>query len=311
MVGGVMLPSSEALAFGQQWRPAPGAVVNQQRVGMAHMPRTSRFARVPNFRPAVRPTTTVYVRQQPYRPNYRPSRISPPTYAMPARTFPQTRYYAQTRSPMGGWGQPFGGFAQMWQRQMPMFGNRFASGPAPRSWNGAQMPRRTVPSYAGQRFEARAIPPTKRFRPKAGLAMAPPSPRAWRPVQAQQPVLVSRRVAGWASGHVSAPSQSGYRGARSAWKPMPRAAERMVSNQRNAFGGQTLAHWRPQSSVPSRSWRPDDAFRPAGYGRLAAESVPVAARSSIDTGAESAKLPGWATTYESASNATCTWCSGS
>ena len=316
LVGSALFANAEALAFGQQWRPAPG-------YGAGTVGSINRVANMPSFRPSTLarqslPRPYSQIEQRPYRQrSYRPApqrfagwqghpqpRVTNP-YALGLH-LPQPGYFAAAYPPPG-WGMPFTGKAQPWGRPppVPLFARQYAWRPAEQPW----VARAPVPQPEDD-YRARMAPRFVAYRP-AGPAYAPP-PGSWRPpvwqAPANRPQLTYRSrvpqhpVYAWgqhASLSASRPAASAVQANRVAGPdPVP-----------VGLGG---GYWRPHASAPAAEWRTGRPFRPKQYGRSLAAKQESASRTSQGLGFTRDNLPGWVTTYQdSGYESSCGWCSGS
>jgi len=311
---GALLPTGEALAFGQQWRPAPG-------FGAARIGSHDRVANTPSFRPhsAARPTiqrSFNRVQQRPYRQHsYQPWPHQPPFYA--AQRYPAYRggaapvgggFYPQLphaqavgyRAP--GWSAPFAGMMQPWGLQMPMFTRQFAWRPADQPWRT----RNVMPRYAQPQYRVRAaVPQQVGFR--TGNPAYVPVAGSWRP--AVRPQYAYQRY-GSRPQVMATGLQPGFRAAHSRNYSVP-GARRIAGADPVPLQTGWVGHWRPQAGMPAAAWHTKRSFRPQAYGRSVAEKVDVASRRERSDFTRD-NLPGWVTTYQDSGHEdACSWCSGS
>lgn len=314
MLGSILLPKGEALAFGQQWRPAPG-------FAPAQAGSFNRIAKMPSFRPQTVARPAMYPRhsqsqQRPPRQLRYQGASYPPRFAAwqgyPARPgaaapypggfFPQPGSFA-AGYPGAGWGTPFAPMAQPWGHQPPMFARQFAWRPAGQPWL-AQAPTAQRPQY-----RARMAPKMAGYG-RSGSAYTLPAGN-WRPVVRPAPAIrpyyaYQRYVA---RPPVYAPVQRPmFRIARPAAYHAPGVRVAGLNPVQAAGRG----YWRPQARVPAGSWNSSRPFRPQAYGRSLAVKQPPASRDNEAQGFNRDNLPGWVTTYQdSGYEDSCTWCGGS
>ena len=317
MVGSTLLAHADALAYGQQWRPAPGYAA--AAVGL-----NNRIANMPNFRPSTSARQSRHrpysrIEQRPYRQRtYRPApqqfagwqRYPLPGAANPYSLglhLPQPGYFAATY-PGPGWGMPlpFTGMAQSWrQPPVPLFARQYAWRPARQLW--------LAPAPVSQAVDYRVrMAPTFAGHGPAGLAYAPPA-GSWRPPVWQAPA--SRPQLSY-RGHVTqhpyhaAGQQTAFGTVRPAvpWVPGDRVAGPNTGPV--GLGGR---YWRPHAAAPAASRHSGRPFRPREYGRSLAAGKEAASRTGQDLGFTRDSLPGWVTTYQDGSGyeSSCGWCSGS
>ena len=307
LVGGLWLPLDEALAFGQQWRPAPGYGVGSG----ANLRPTSN---VPAFRPhsAARPAIA---RRLP--------RVGPPAYPQYPYAGRLTPHFAPRqgaplwsygRSPVGGFmpppghlaavypqaalSRPFVPAASPWGWQMPMFTRQFGWRPARQPWVAQ------TPAPRWQDYRSRITPPAVQQRPVRTAYV--PAAGSWRPTapgaaSPRQFIARSPAHAGIQRPIFRLPSQT----------LNPAQSTRLVA----AVAAQPVApqhYWRPQVGEQAgirRSWQ---AFRPSDYGRRPPRGNRLAARGGEDGGLPRGGLPGWVTTHDyDIVEDSCNWCSGS
>ena len=302
LVGGSLLPLDEALALGQQWRPAPGfAPGNGANFG--------RAANVPGFRPfsAARPT----IARKPLgmgRAAYAP-RPYGGYHAQPyasRQVYPTGRYRLP---PMGGFMPPPGYMAATyarsawappltpmvslspWGQQMPLFARQYGWRPAHHPWVAQ------APAPRWQAYRARVTPRAAQVRPARAAYL--PAAGSWRPA-----ALDARRFAARSPAYT--PTQ----------RPMYRsghpASQARGAHSTGAGGAPPRNYWRPQVAVQAGAKPSAQAFRPRGYGRRPPAEAQLAARGSEGGGFTRDGLPGWVTTYQNdAVEGSCNWCSGS
>lgn len=319
LVGSTLFANADALAYGQQWRPAPG-------YGAAAAGSNNRIANMPNFRPSTltrqsRHRPYSQIEQRPYRQrSYRPApqRFAGwQGYPLPGATnpyslnpyslglhLPRPGYFAAAY-PVRGWGMPFTGMAQPWrQPPVPLFARQYGWRPAQQPWVAR------APVSQGDDYRASMAPTFVGYRP-AGPAYAPPA-GSWRPPVWQAPA--SRPQLSY-QGHVTQHpdyargQQTALRTVRPAvpWVPGNRVAGRNPVPV--GLGG---GYWRPHAAASAASWHSGRSFRPQGYGRSLAAKKEAASRTSKDSGFTRDNLPGWVTTYQdSGYESSCGWCYGS
>jgi hypothetical protein len=314
LAGSTLFANADALAYGQQWRPAPG-------FGAAAVGSSNRTANMPNFRPSTlarqsRPRPYSQIEQRPYRQrSYRPApqRFAGwQGYPLPGATnpyalglhLPQPGYFAAAY-PGPGWGMPVTRMAQPWrQPPVPLFARQYA-------WRAAQQPWvARAPVSQGDGYRVRMAPTFVGYRP-AGPAYAPPA-GSWRPPVWQAPA--SRPQLSY---HSHATQQRGYAAGQQAALRTVRPAVPWVPGNRVAgrnpvpvgLGG---GYWRPNAAAPAAPWHSGRSFRPQEYGRSLAAKKEAASRTGQDLGFTRDNLPGWVTTYQdSGYESSCGWCSGS
>ena len=300
LVGGILLPLDEAMAFGQQWRPAPGfAPGNGANFG--------RAANVPGFRPfsAARPAiarkplsmTRAAYAPRPYGGySERPfaSRQAYPTgsYRLPpmAGFMPPPRHMAAAY-PQSAWGPPFTPMVSPWGQQMPVSARQFGWRPAHHPWVAQ------APAPRWHDYRARVTPRAAQVRPARAAYL--PAAGSWRPA-----ALPAQRFA--ARSPTYAQSQ----------RPMLTSGG-LTNQTRGVYPTGTAAapprdYWRPQVAAQTGAKPAGQAFRPRGYGRRPPVEAQLAARGSEGGGFTRNGLPGWVTTYRNDTvEGSCNWCSGS
>jgi hypothetical protein len=301
LLGATALPGS-ALAFGQQWRPAPGHMPN-------NMPRYQRVANVPNFRPSYSAAPSRYRgyghaspgmprEQQGMAAQYaRPGHAtrSPAAYGMPYGYAP-----VQRMAPMvaPGWrGAPVSAMAQGWRPHAAGYPQQYGWQPQVQPWAA---PRYAAPQpYAAAHYQTRWAPPVQSaWQPPQHHAAAAPSYRTWRPV---------------------APAP-GYHAPARMPQPAPVAAAVWMMDPASGTAAMLPAggpgsYWRP-ALVADHGVPPTSSFRPSGYGRSQPDRGWIASQGIASQrgvyGATRDRLPGWATTHaDDPVLDDCTWCGGS
>lgn len=292
---GGLFSSADALAFGQQWRPA-------QAYGPSYAPHYQRVANMPNFRPslATRPARLAARPQQARRTSWG-------AYRGASRGLNRaTAYYPAAPMPAAyrHWGQPQMAMVRPMQQQVPYYARQFAwrpSAPAQMRYQQARQPLQAQqPTYG-----VRVTPVNPGFRPHGGYAQLAPVMGGWRPAT-QSLSARSQRYAQPAPTYRRA-SRSAYPAVAGNW---PAARPNFVTAPAVRAAVPAGGQWRPSLATAQTNWQVDRSFRPAGYGK----SKP-AERLLTDNLAGSAAraLPGWVTTYQdsSASADACYWCNGS
>lgn len=304
---GSLLPTGEAMAFGQHWRPAPG-------FGPAQGHNYGGVANMPNFRPRTVARSLNYQRfgrvqprpslrrghWQPYAPQMgfwpgRPAFDSAPRYA--AAPYPPPQLAPMGYLP-GGWANRRTGFAPAWQPPTPLFARQYAWRPVGQPWVAQTRPAR----QPKPRYQVRMAPQMVGFRPTAPGYAAPAS--GWRP--ATHPAAGMPQQYGQQRHVYQAPVRAGSRGLRTgSMRPpgWPMSGARVAGpNPAPVVNG----YWRPGFVVPAAAMPPGVTFRPVAYGR--SEAV---ARDRRGSEATRDKLPGWVTTYQDTGfDDPCGWCSG-
>lgn len=304
LVGGILLPLDEAMAFGQQWRPDPA-------YGPGNGANFRQTANVPSFRPhsAARPAIARDALSM-RRPAYAQRRYGgyPAPYFAPRQVYPMGRMYQV--GPMGGflpppghlaaaypqsaWAPSFVPVASPWGQRMPLFARQFHWRPARQPWMAQ------APAPRWQDYRARATPWTAQQH--SVRAAYPPAAGSWRPaaVPAQHfavrsPAYAQFQRPRFGSGGLANPVRSMRSVGVAAPPPvMPRS------------------YWRPQVAAQPGTRSSVHAFRPNGYGRRPSAGARLAARGSGGGGFTRDGLPGWVTTYQDAAvEDPCNWCSGS
>jgi len=301
LIAGILLPPDEAMAFGQQWRPAPGFVPgNGTNFG--------RAANVPGFRPfsAARPVIArkpLSMRRAAYAPRpygsyyaqpYASRQVYPPGgYRLPPMGgFMPPPGHMAAAYPQSAWAPPFTPMVSPWGQQMPMFTRQFGWRPAQHPWV-AQAP---APSW--QDYRARVTPRAAQPRP-ARAAYLPPAAGSWRPATlpaqrfaARSPAYTRTQGAMYSSGYPASQARGAY--------------------STGATAAPARNYWRPQVAAQTGAKSSAQAFRPRGYGRRSPAGAQLAARGSEGGGFTRDGLPGWVTTYQNdAVEGSCHWCSGS
>lgn len=306
LIGSSAMMSSDASAFGQQWRPAAAYPASQ---AFADRRVTShRIANVPSFRPrsvsrdrhySATPTLNRYRAAQRFA-NVAPARHA---YRMPSPVpvaQPVNNYAVAQGWPGMMWSNPFTQMVRAWQAPMPMPSRQFAWRPAEQPWRARQsvsyswpyQPERPMAAvqYGQQRIHA--SPSGNRFAQNP-YAHNRWGGQVWRPANR----VVSQRAY---------PNDPRLVAARS-----PTVQTFVHAPQRPPVGAvnNPRGHWRPAGAAVAAAYPADRGFRPATYGksRLAAAEAQPSARS------QSQKLPGWVTTYQEPGGMLdgCYWCSGS
>lgn len=310
-----MLPAGEALAFGQQWRPAPG-------FGPAQMGSYTRIANTPNFRPHGAARPTMYRSFSRSQRSYQPRSYQPRPYQDRLVAAQQHRMYRGAFPPGGGflpqqprmtaagypapgWSTPYPQMVQPWGFQIPMFARQFAWRPAEQPW----IARNPMPRQAQPQYRVRSVPQTVGFRP-TGPAAAPVV-GSWRP--AVRPVPVVRPQHGYQRYAARPPITPAGREAM--FRTAPRDSHPVPGPH---FAGLDRApvqvgpgYWRPQAALPAAAWQQHGHFRPQAYGRRVVEKAQVAS-AKAQTRFTRDNLPGWVTTYQdSGYEGSCSSCSGS
>lgn len=280
------MAAGSALAFGQQWRPAPGFAMAQpyQRVaaGQAFRPRGSVPAGYQRFD---------RIQQRPQRsapwPTYLPHMGDP---RMGGAFYPPPQF-ARTNPAYAGWPRPMDHAGQFWPQQAPPFTRQFGWQPSGNPWI-ARMPT-AMPQQPRYRYPVN--PQTAGFRP-AGPGYEPPR-GGWRPMQPPGPSMPLNYV-----------YQSGvYNAGR---EPVPGAAR--MPGVHSLPVAAARPYWRPELRNQATAWQSGSTFRPLAYGRGTAADVKVATRSEDGRAFTRDNLPGWVTTYqEAADRDSCSWCGGS
>ncbi len=305
VLGGSLLSSAEALAFGQQWRPA-------QAYGAAYTPHYQRVANMPNFRPrlvaqaapraagrlaSLRPQQRRSLRWNGYREG-----ASRGLNRDVAR-YPAAPVYTPMPAAYRGWGQPYVAMVRPMQQQVPHFARQFAwrpNVPEQARYQPARQPLQPrQPTYG-----VRAVPVSPGFRPQGGYARVAPVMGGWRPAT-QSLSARSQRYAQHAPAYRPA-SRSAYPTLAGNWPARYPAAAAPAAYAPVAAGG----HWRPSVASTQTNWQADRSFRPAGYGKTRhAEKL----LTDNAAGSGTRALPGWVTTYQdsSAMADACYWCNGS
>lgn len=314
LVGSTLFAHADALAYGQQWRPAPG-------YGAAAVGSNNRIANMPNFRPSTlarqsRHNPYRQIEQRPYRQrSYRPAHqrfAGWQGYPLPRATnpyslglhLPQPGYFAAAY-PGPGWGMPFTGMAQPWrQPPVPLFARQYAWRPAAQPWVAR------APVSPRDDYRVRVAPEFVGYRP-AGPAYAPPA-GSWRPPVWQAPA--SRPQLSYQSHVVQHPVYAA--GQQPAWSTVRPAAPPVPGNRVAGPNpvpvGLVGGYWRPHAAAPAASRHSGRPFRPQEYGRSLAAKKEAASRTSQNFGFTRDSLPGWVTTYQdSGYESSCGWCSGS
>ena len=303
LLGSILYSGGQALAFGQQWRPAPGYAT-------APAGSFNRVAKMPNFRPRNLTRTGKHrsynqIAQRPYRPRsyrglaqprrlaalqaYRRPQINPPYFAglHPAHAYPAA-------FPGPAWGMPFTAITQPWGQPLSPFPRQFA-------WRSAGQPWITrVPPSREPRYRARRAPAMAGNR-HARARIAPPA-GSWRPTPAMAPRFIhQRRLA-------QQPLGVGGRGSRSAAQTSP---DTRIAGLNPSSVGTRHVSWRPQSGTAVSPLRRGQPFRPQDYGRSMGATKALAAREQEAVYTRDG-LPGWVTTYDdSVSGGSCSWCGDS
>lgn len=320
--------ATQAVAAGQQWRPAmfgyqvaSGQPYGQQRP-------YQRVANLPAFRPPARQMPT------------RVSRAGPERY----RT---TAYRGSSHHVGRGWGDPSASRTHATAGRVSVAGfrsahPRYAQGrrgyaaPAPtmlqpKPWQNApgswrQMPvagHRSGMAMAGSAWRpSRQQPPGHLPWPgRADLQAALPADAMQRPVQRS----IQQRGFGWRPvGHpaITAGQRAGlsapFAYSRPYSTPMARGVDGMhwgrarVSPQyRHANQAPRKNVWRSGVIVQTRPQSQAEHFRPAGYGRNTGVDDRVASNEVAVPSYRNAGLPGWATTHNEDQAGYCHGCSGS
>ena len=287
LVGGAFLPTSQAHAFGQQWRPT-----------VAHAPTQStryrRVANVPSFRPhatapsprysAPRAVSTPPVMQ----PMVAMRPMTPPAYSRPV--YPRAGYGTPNMwSAMPMWSNPFTQMAQAWQYPMPMHPRQYAWRPAEQPW----LSQRVRPEMRRDRYINPTPPVDYRSRSRlsavSGIGRAP----VWRETRWS---AASARIAPWR------PALATYRSV-----PGRFDQRRPVPASQMAAAGMQRGYWRPDQGALAKRIAGSNNFRPVAYGR-----APAIERLSSRQRVADRQLPGWVTTYRDAGDPlACDWCGGS
>jgi hypothetical protein len=314
LVGGTLFAHADALAYGQQWRPAPGYAA-------AAVGSNNRIANMPNFRPHTSARQSRHrpysrIEQRPYR--QRTHRPAPQQftgwqgYPLPGAAnpyslglhLPRPGYFAATY-PGPGWGMPFTGTAQPWrQPPAPMFARQYAWRPAQQPWVAR------APVSQADDYRVRMAPTFVGYRP-AGPAYAPPA-GSWRPPVWQAPAARPQLSN---QSHVTQHPYyaAGQQGASTTVRPaVPWVPGSRVAGPNPAPVGLGGGYWRPHAAAPAASRHPGGPFRPHGYGRSLAAKKEAASRTNQELGFTRDNLPGWVTTYQdSGYESSCGWCYGS
>lgn len=308
-----MLPVGEALAFGHQWRPAPGFLPAQ---GQAYRPA----ANMSGFRPgaAVRPAYAQPLNRMQQRP-YPQRTLQWPIrqqgayaqgYRMPpvgsphaAGFYPPQWQFAPPGYAFQGGVSPSASQARIRPGRPPMFAQQYAWRPAGLPW----VAQRARPEWPQQRKQAQVRMPPQMvgFRP-AGTGYPAPA-GAWRPAvrpaPSMHPQYAYQRYDHRAPGYTPDRRPMFRSGRPPAW-PMPDARVASLSPAPMA-----QPYWRPAPAAAA-AWHRDTSFRPAAYGRPMAGGP--ASRDRDRSTATRDSLPGWVTTYrETDTMGSCGWCSGS
>jgi hypothetical protein len=288
LVAGTFLPTSQAQAFGQQWRPTVAAAPAQGK-------GFRRIANVPSFRPHVSSAGPHFrapptVRSRPVsQPMVAMRPVAPPAY--PRRSYRREGQAAPSAwSSMPMWSNPFTQMAQIWPNPMPMYPSQFAGRPVERPWI-SQYARPQQPS----RHRLVNPAPLNEYRPRNSLSAVYGAGQApvWR--QAHQAAITPRPVPTRAV-------RGGYASVPGRFTP-PRAAR----VPQFAAAGMPRGYWRPDQAAMTPRFARSDPFRPATYGRTASRD-----RLPTQQGTVAQELPGWVTTHPDAGNLRiCEWCNGS
>ena len=308
LVGGTLLPADEALAFGQQWRPAPG-------YGVGNAMNFRRTSSGPSFRPhsAARPAIARHVRsvRQPIYPRA-PYGGYFARHSAPWRGSPAWRYgvspmgdympppgYLAAAYPQPGWARPFAPAISPWGQQMPMFTRQFGWRPARQPWVAQ------VPAPRWQDYRSRVTPRVAQQRP-VRTAYAPAA-GSWRPAA----------VPGVAGPRQFAEHSPAYARLQ---RPMFRSSGQQSNPANGAWPVAGVAkppvvsrnYWRPQVAAQYGSRPSMQAFRPSDYGRRPPRGTRLVARGGEGGSLSRDGLPGWVTTHDyDAVEDSCNWCGGS
>jgi hypothetical protein len=311
-LGGTFFTAGDALAFGPQWRPAPGT-------GPAYGRDYGGAANLPSFRPraVVRPVSYRpygHIQQRPSRsiaqPRPYPQRVAlaqsgPASYAQPgyAAAYQSRPQFIPAGYAPWGWAPPgAAGFVPAWQP--PPFARQYAWRPAGQPW--AVRPMAAAPQR--RHHEVWTAPQMARFRPVGPQHLAPAGNwRPWSRPVAGVPQQFGVQGHGYRAPGIAGNQRFGFRPARPPVLAVPGAQ----------FAGPSAApmvggYWRTGSAAPSRSWNPGASFRPLAYGRDPARAAKVAVRDGKASRFGTGTLPGWVTTYqETEYGGSCSWCNGS
>jgi hypothetical protein len=311
LVGSILFVHTDALAFGQHWRPAPG-------YGAAGS--LNRVANMPSFRPSTTGRQSLHrpyiqLERRPYRP--RSHRLSSQRftgwqgYPLPHATnayalglhLPQPGYFAGA-NPGPGWGMPFAAMAGQWRQPLPLFARQYAWRPATQPWVAR------APVYPRYDYRERTAPGFVEYG-SAGPVYANPAGR-WRPPVRQAPA--SRPQLSYQS-HVAQPPHNPKRqrpGFHTVRPAVPPVSGNRVAGRNPMPGARGGGYWRPNVTAPVAARRSGWPFRPQEYGRSLAAEKEAPSRGSQDRGFARDGLPGWVTTYrDSGDGGSCDWCYGS
>lgn len=314
LVGSALLWGQAAVAFGQQWRPAPMAPT------MGAKPTPWQLANRPNFRPHGTPmigvvgwsgpNTTSRAQPRGFRPRAPLIEIRPRPHrraaarvpAMPHYYAPRPRYIAAPMS-ASAWMPPPMPFAPGWQRPVGGSVPHFAWQPMVTAPPALRYPPPVTSRAAYRVAPWQPTPTAGMFRPRDGFSQTAPAPMRWRPVAAAG--LVHQQPA-----RLAPPTQQGWRydHRRPVWRSQTIAQPLRVSAASPRHIGP--AGWRAQ---PMRPMQPPVDFRPPAYGRSNPDNPRfAAARDRSLAAARAGALPGWATTYDDTrDDLACGWCNGS
>ena len=287
LVVGMFLPTSQAQAFGQQWRPTVAAAPAQTTGDRG-------VVNVPSFRPHVSAAGPRYrssrtARSRPVvQPMVAMRSMTPIAYPRPA--YQRVRHAAPSAwSSMPMWSNPFAQMAQIWQNPMPMYPSQFAWRPVEQPWISEyarpQPPRHRWPNPA----------PMDEYRPRNSLSAVHATDQApvWR--QAHPAAATPRFVPSPAVRVGYAPVAGGFAPPHAARVPQFAAA------------GMQRGYWRPDQAAMAPTFARSDQFRPATYGRTISPG-----RLPTQQGTFAQELPGWVTTRPDTGNLlACEWCNGS
>ena len=307
LIGSTLVASTDASAFGQQWRPAVTYPAAQTYADRRMTGR--RVANVPSFRPRNAPTQRAYSAtptMNRYRTATRIGNTLQPrhvaqVYPMPPLAppnYPGNSYSSQGWPGMSMWPNPFGQMVRAWQHPMPMFGRQFAWRPAEQPWRA----RQTVSYARPQQIERPAA------AARYGQQRPYPQPRGHQYAQN------TWRGQVWRPAGRAASNRSHANAARliAAHRPVPST---FVQWPRRPFANAAIpampprAQWRPDRAVAAAAYPADRGFRPSTYGKGRLAVAETGGKAKMQA---SDRLPGWVTTYqEPADIDACYWCSGS
>lgn len=308
MVCAGLIASSNAVAYGPQWRPAMGPE-NPMAPPAAHMPPPVSGG--PVFRPIAPP-------RGPY--DAPPVRGYGPAFQHPA--YPPAYGYRQ-QAPMGGpahgWNRPMPDMQPQSAYEPPAFTRQYAWRPAPQPWI-AQRDR-----YQQHRSPAYgyAVPPVADYRqPWSAPGFAP----SFMPGGFMNPPMVAG-AGGYPFPPLPAPGYAADMGGYpAAWMPTFAWMPPPAPIGQGWFGPQIVAGYpspmQPMWPAPPaygqpfapqpHPWMGTMAFRPPTYDADRRRQDVTERRQAADAQFTRENLPGWVTTYqENGQLDYCEWCGGS